>query len=354
MAVAPEARKAMSGVRQSCGDGELLPQARNRKTRARTEALQLSHVSAGRSQERKGQRKMNIHIYGVFIKDRCIYVGRTSDLNRRSHTHVLRFRKLFNEEPVVRTLKRVSLESSAHAEWAMIRLYKDLGQADFNAEPGFVYSPPVFRPKSKRVIERSKKIIELHKQGHPRKEIAELLHIGATEISRVCRANNLWSLAGRKLGSGVGYGLKLTRAQFDEILRRDERNEPHGDIARLFGVSRQRVQQICEAAGHPPRQARRKEQTVREREARTAERQQLRLLKRLTPSASGLAFAKLWEEGKSLREIAATLGITRGATCVKLIRLRKRHPELFPYRRAEHLRFMGRNFRAERQQKEAA
>jgi DNA-binding CsgD family transcriptional regulator len=229
----------------------------------------------------------------------------------------------------------------------MIRLYKDLGQADFNAEPGFVYSPPRFEPKSQRCKERAAKILELVHQGHPRKEIAQLLQVAESEISKVCRSNNLWALPGQKKGGGKGYGRKLMRSQYEEILRRDDKDESHADIGKLFGVSRERIRQICKAAGHPDRRDRAKRVTASQREAARVERQRIRALKKITPTRMALAFADLWKEGKTLGEIAVAMGRTRGSMGVKLVRCRKRYPSLFPYRYAGWERRI-------QQQKEAA
>lgn len=287
-------------------------------------------------------------IYGVFIKERCIYVGCTSAMDIRAVAHRRRFSKLFADKPEIRVLKKVSLAASAYAEWSMIKLYKEMGQADFNSEPAAhkTSAPP---PYVGRKMERALKILELVKAGHPRKEIGALLNVAASEITKVCRGNGIYSIPGRKRGSGVGFGIKLNRVQHEEILRRDERNIPHAEIGKLFGVSRERIRQICELAGHPTRRKRQRERIASERAQLVSDRKDRRFLKKVTPTAKTLERARLWQDGKTLREMAVILGQRIETVAVRVIQLRTRHPELFPYRRPEHLRWKGMNLREHKQ-----
>jgi hypothetical protein len=297
-----------------------------------------------------------VTIYGVFVKERCIYVGCTHDFEQRAKAHTLRFSKLFNEKPEVKVLRRVSIDSCAYAEWSMIRMYKDLGQADFNADRPLNWRP-LRGPKTQRRKERANKILAMARAGHPRKEVAAVLKTSPAEVSIVCRANGIFTTARRPKGSGVGYGIKLTRAQHEEILRRDERDISHAEIGKLFGVSRERIRQICEAAGHPTRRERQqKEMEVRKRRRRN-DLATKRKLKRLTPTANTIKISELWNQGKTIREIAAVMGVKTSSMAVWTVRLRNRFPALIPYRRAEHLRWKGKNFiqlKKERQLKEAA
>jgi hypothetical protein len=75
-----------------------------------------------------------ITIYGLFRDDRCVYVGRTRDLERRLVTH----RNNFGEEFAAikpRILKEVSPDKASIEEWKTIHEYKNKGEADYNKEP---------------------------------------------------------------------------------------------------------------------------------------------------------------------------------------------------------------------------
>lgn len=281
-----------------------------------------------------------ISVYGVFIKERCVYVGRTSNLKSRRIAHVRRFRKLFGGEPDIRVLQNVSIERAPYVEWQMIRMYKEMGQADFNSDPAFSYREPE-NPITGKRAERAHQILELIGQGIPRKEIAGRLATTESEVSKICRANGIFAIAGRKSGSGCGYGVKLSKEQYEEILRRDDANVPHAEIGRAFGISRERVRQICVAAGHPPRARRSVEQSALKRAANKIARIEQRVTKKFTPSPLTLKWSAHWKRGLTIRQIADKFGKTRLHAGVNIIRMRRRFPALFPYRRPANLRWMG-------------
>lgn len=71
-------------------------------------------------------------IYGLFIDDRCVYVGRTKDLTMRTASNNRRCMRLFGKVPEVRALRRVHPNLASKAEWDTIKDFKLLGQAELN------------------------------------------------------------------------------------------------------------------------------------------------------------------------------------------------------------------------------
>lgn len=75
-----------------------------------------------------------ITIYGLFVDDRCVYVGRTKNLEVRTPPNKLRVQRLFGKIPTVRALKRVHPNRASFSEWQMIQDFKVLGQAELNRQ----------------------------------------------------------------------------------------------------------------------------------------------------------------------------------------------------------------------------
>lgn len=74
---------------------------------------------------------MNVVIYGLFDGARCIYVGKTRNLERRIQEHKPWIR--FLKKPVVATvLHKTTPERAAACERRTIRKFRKLGQADYN------------------------------------------------------------------------------------------------------------------------------------------------------------------------------------------------------------------------------
>lgn len=126
---------------------------------------------------------------------------------------------------------------------------------------------------------------------------------------------------------------KLTSEDVVKILAMDDRDIPHSDIARKFGVTRERIRQICLHAGHKTRRERvilkvyiKEEQKIARRIARE---------KRITDISDA------WKSGMSLSDIGIVMfGERRSKPTIintYIGRLRRRYGlKLFPFRRANH------------------
>jgi hypothetical protein len=69
-------------------------------------------------------------IYGIFEKDKCIYVGRTTDSLTRRKAH----QSNFGKQTEFRILKGTRKSDAAIIEKDLIAHYKKIGQANFNAK----------------------------------------------------------------------------------------------------------------------------------------------------------------------------------------------------------------------------
>jgi hypothetical protein len=72
------------------------------------------------------------YVYGLFVNDRCIYVGQTCHPTRRAANHSSRFQKILGLTPKLKVLF-TSRDGNANGhETATIKKYRDRGQAEFN------------------------------------------------------------------------------------------------------------------------------------------------------------------------------------------------------------------------------
>lgn len=109
------------------------------------------------------------------------------------------------------------------------------------------------------------------------------------------------------------------------------------DLARKYGLSRERIRQIRQQSGYPSsrfihaeriRRARseRREQEKREQRLRQQQRQAKRL--QLINQIS-----KRWKSGATVPELAREFGVTLGSMRQRVCELRTLFPDKFPYRR---------------------
>lgn len=127
---------------------------------------------------------------------------------------------------------------------------------------------------------------------------------------------------------------KLTPEQVEWILAQDRQDVLHADIGRAVGVSRERIRQICLAAGQPSRASRRAELISARTQALEARRTETaKALEQVTQTLS-----EQWNKGASLNEMGALLGWSRQSVCTEVSKLREKHPELFPHRKLNHWR----------------
>lgn len=120
---------------------------------------------------------------------------------------------------------------------------------------------------------------------------------------------------------------KLSAEDVAVALEADLDDISHADIGRHFGVSRERIRQICALAGHRPRRERMdKAETMREVRLARAQVREERLM----------ALADAWRSGATLDEIATISGTTSDRKYSVIAYLRRKRPDLFPYRSPNH------------------
>jgi hypothetical protein len=72
------------------------------------------------------------HIYGVFVNDRCIYVGQTIHLGKRAATHRERFSEILGIEPEIKVFAVLTPDIADQFEAAEIQSRKKIGEAEYN------------------------------------------------------------------------------------------------------------------------------------------------------------------------------------------------------------------------------
>jgi hypothetical protein len=122
---------------------------------------------------------------------------------------------------------------------------------------------------------------------------------------------------------------KLSDADKLWIIRHDLKNVPHSSMARRFGISRERVRQICRDAGHPTRRSRlykwREDTAARKRRGKQQRKQREQRLRRLS---------RLWRSGCSIQRFMYAGGFKNvNSANTGVCFLRQRYgDELFPKR----------------------
>lgn len=121
------------------------------------------------------------------------------------------------------------------------------------------------------------------------------------------------------------------REDLIELLKAGEKQ--HRDLAVMFGITRERVRQIAITVGAPTgKEIRRKLATYKKEHKH--ETSSIHAIERKAKKEARLqAWAKLWHDGLTLREMADQLGMSHRAIGVRITELRRRHIDLFPYRR---------------------
>lgn len=111
--------------------------------------------------------------------------------------------------------------------------------------------------------------------------------------------------------------------------------QPHGELAREYGLSRERIRQIAETIGAPTgRQL--QDRRRYERQRRKLERQQeLQELRKREKHLKYRPWREMWAEGVPIKEMARRLGQKPGTVGVRIVNLRKEHPDWFPLRRPQ-------------------
>lgn len=128
---------------------------------------------------------------------------------------------------------------------------------------------------------------------------------------------------------------KLSPLDIQEILNMDEQNITHMSIGKKFGVSRERVRQICLQAGH---------HTRRERMTKSLQLKEAVQARKIVRYQKVLQISKAWCEGATPKELAILIwGEFKSHMRVqsKICQYRKDYGlKLFPRRRPGHWRLL--------------
>lgn len=116
------------------------------------------------------------------------------------------------------------------------------------------------------------------------------------------------------------------------VLEQDLANAPHYDIARLVGVSRERIRQICLAAGHATR---------RSRMTRAQEIKETRLARKAVKMEFIRQLSEMYKAGESYKVLhlfarPKAKNPSSGVGASVISAYRRQYPDLFPYRRPLH------------------
>jgi len=178
-------------------------------------------------------------------------------------------------------------------------------------------------------------------------EIVEAYKAGVTLKSLCVQTRRSYACLRRELvareveirgpGLALETGSVLPSAKLNPEARRCLEEEliaghRHAQLARRYGVSRERVRQIAKRIGTP---------TGRQLQVRDIDRRQAKAVKRREEAqerrnAKKEAFyapwREMWAAGMPVKEMAARLGLSVGSIGVRTVGLRKQYPEWFPRR----------------------
>ena len=147
--------------------------------------------------------------------------------------------------------------------------------------------------------------------------------------------------AGRVLGKendGGDQQSKLSPYQRQWMLKQDLAGMPHSEIGAVIGVSRERVRQLCQRAGHPTRRERvrlAREQNVLAHDAVRVANEAQRL--NAQPNGDVVTASMLWAKGDDIAAIAKAMHRNPNSLGVQIARWRHRWPSMFQRRYARHV-----------------
>ncbi len=182
----------------------------------------------------------------------------------------------------------------------------------------------------------AEKIVDLYLgQGWPINRICERTGESYSRVRRILdekkvaiRGRDSYTLRGSSHPSA-----KLTANELTELEAELLAGRPHGELATRYGISRERVRQIGERIGSPSGrdlQLLRRAERARERELKRKERDERRRREHVVRYEP---WRRLWDNGLTVKEMAEELGLQPGAVSVRIVNLRKAHPDWFPKRR---------------------
>lgn len=175
-------------------------------------------------------------------------------------------------------------------------------------------------------------ILRLYVQQHlPPAKMAKRLRLSVALVVRLLRKRGVLRRRGRPPGTPIKLSVAARKKLGGELATTMNR-----DLARKYGVSRERVRQIRQELGYPSSRVVRRAWAARARAKRQKQeklvlelRQQQRRAKRLLAVSR---LSKRWKSGVLVAKLAQELGVTRAYMHVRIVRLRKQFPEKFPCR----------------------
>lgn len=105
-------------------------------------------------------------------------------------------------------------------------------------------------------------------------------------------------------------------------------------IGKRFGITRERVRQICLKHGQEPRLGGIINGAVKKAQEKAAKAE----AKKFEKQAAMKLASKLWLSGAHISECAEAMGIGGHDLRTRLCQLRRHHPKMFPYRQPNHWR----------------
>lgn len=125
---------------------------------------------------------------------------------------------------------------------------------------------------------------------------------------------------------------KLTKENLEQLKEDLKELHSHSELARKYGVSRERIRQLALKFGFPSGRERNKLIKKKKREQRAATIQEAKDLRKQAREDRYKYWSTLWQQGLSIKEMAKRLGLKHTSVGVRIVSLRQMHPDWFPLR----------------------
>ena len=179
-------------------------------------------------------------------------------------------------------------------------------------------------------------IVALYKDGASLNALSKALSVPYTRLRRLLQDNNVpIRTRHESYCTGVRPTAKLTPdAKTRLVAELHQGQKQHLQLAREYGITRERVRQIAEEVYAPCGREVQRRITAQ----RDAERQRVAKMHHDAQvqrrEAKYQVWRDLWKTGITLVEMAKRLKMSPRAIGVRITELRRQHPDWFPYRRA--------------------
>jgi len=178
-------------------------------------------------------------------------------------------------------------------------------------------------------------VLELYNQDMSMNAVTKAMGLRYPVVRSILLEHNV-PIRGKAVMSPKGSrhpSSKLSEDQRNQLLLDLQLGQTsHNELAKHYGISRERVRQIAKEHSCPSGRdiaEYRREQREDARQTRVMER---KILARRRYEHRYLVWRDLWADGKSIADIAAIMGTTVGTVGVRIAEIRKKFPDWFPYR----------------------